>query len=99
MIVSQVGISGSTRIGNHVTLAGQVGVAGHLTIGDNVIIGAQSGIPSSVPANTGYSGSPGMPHKQWLRSMAVVANLPGLKKTVSSLEKRIAELEALQNRK
>ena len=30
LLVAQVGISGSTTIGNHVTLAGQVGVVGHL---------------------------------------------------------------------
>jgi UDP-3-O-[3-hydroxymyristoyl] glucosamine N-acyltransferase len=94
MIVSQVGISGSSKIGNHVTLAGQVGVAGHLTIGDNVIVGAQSGVPGSLPANAVYSGTPTIPHKEWLKSMAVVAKLPDLRKTVASLEKRIAGLEA-----
>lgn len=94
MIVSQVGISGSAKIGNHVTLAGQVGVAGHLTIGDNVLVGAQSGVPSSLPANGAYSGTPTMPHKEWLKSAMVVPKLPELKKTVSALEKRIAELEA-----
>ena len=36
LLVAQVGISGSTRLGNHVVLAGQVGVAGHLEIGDRV---------------------------------------------------------------
>jgi UDP-3-O-[3-hydroxymyristoyl] glucosamine N-acyltransferase len=95
MIVSQVGISGSTKVGNHVTLAGQVGVAGHLTIGDNVIVGAQSGVPGSLPANAGYSGTPVIPHKEWLKSMAVVAKLPDLRKTVASLEKRLAGLETL----
>jgi UDP-3-O-[3-hydroxymyristoyl] glucosamine N-acyltransferase len=99
MIVSQVGISGSVKIGNHVTLAGQVGVAGHLTIGDNVIVGAQAGVPSSLPANAFYSGSPTMPHKDWLRAMAVVPRLPELKKNISSLEKRIAELESKLNEK
>ena len=94
MIVSQVGISGSTKIGNHVTLAGQVGVAGHLSIGDNVMVGAQSGVPGSLAANAGYSGTPSMPHKDWLRAMAVVPRLPELKKTVNALEKRIAELES-----
>jgi len=94
MIVSQVGISGSSKVGNHVTLAGQVGVAGHLTIGDNVIVGAQSGVPGSLPADAVYSGTPVIPHKDWLKSMAVVANLPGLRKTVAALEKRIAGLEA-----
>jgi UDP-3-O-[3-hydroxymyristoyl] glucosamine N-acyltransferase len=93
MLCSQVGISGSARIGNHVTLTGQVGVAGHLTIGDNVMVGAKSGVPGSLPANAGYSGIPALPHKQWLRSMAVVANLPELKKSIHALEKKIAELE------
>lgn len=97
MIVSQVGISGSAKVGNHVTLAGQVGVAGHLTIGDNVLVGAQSGVPSSLAANAAYSGSPTMPHKEWLKSAMVVPRLPELKKTVSALEKRIAELEAKLN--
>lgn len=93
IIVSQVGVSGSTKIGNHVTLGGQVGVVGHLTIGDNVMIGAQSGVPNSVPANTVYSGSPIMPHKDWLRAMAIVPRLPELRKNISALEKKIAELE------
>jgi UDP-3-O-[3-hydroxymyristoyl] glucosamine N-acyltransferase len=94
MMASQVGISGSAKVGNHVSLGGQVGVAGHLTIGDNVMIGAQSGVPNSVPANAGYSGTPIMPHKDWLKAMAVVPRLPELRKTISALEKRIAELEA-----
>ncbi|MEI6305469.1 MAG: UDP-3-O-(3-hydroxymyristoyl)glucosamine N-acyltransferase [Deltaproteobacteria bacterium] len=94
MIVSQVGISGSTKLGNHVTLAGQVGVAGHLTIEDNVMVGAQSGVPSSLSANAGYSGSPTMPHKDWLKAMTVVPRLPELKKSIHALEKRIASLEA-----
>jgi UDP-3-O-[3-hydroxymyristoyl] glucosamine N-acyltransferase len=94
MIVSQVGISGSTKVGDHVTLAGQVGIAGHLSIGDNVMVGAKSGVPNSLAANAGYSGIPAQPHKEWLKSMAVVAHLPALKKTVTTLEKRIAELEA-----
>ncbi len=97
MIVSQVGISGSAKIGNHVTLAGQVGVAGHLTIGDNVMVGGQSGVPSSLPPNAAYSGSPAMPHKEWLKSSMVIPRLPELKKTVSALEKRVAELEATLN--
>ena len=95
MIVSQVGISGSAKIGNHVTLAGQVGVAGHLTIGDNVLVGAQSGVPGSLPANAAYSGTPTMPHKEWLKSSMILPRLPEMRKTVSSLEKRITQLEAL----
>lgn len=94
MIVSQVGIAGSSKIGNHVTLAGQVGVVGHVTIGDNVIVGAQGGVPGSLAGNAYYSGSPAMPHKEWLRTMGVLPKLPEMRKKLSELDKKIAELEA-----
>jgi UDP-3-O-[3-hydroxymyristoyl] glucosamine N-acyltransferase len=35
-----------------------------------------------------------MPHREWLRAMAVIPRLPELKKSISVLEKRIIELEA-----
>ncbi len=94
MLCSQVGISGSSKIGNHVTLTGQVGVAGHLTIGDNVIVGAQSGVPGSLAGNAYYSGTPTMPHKEWLRTMGVLPKLPEMRKKMTELEKKIAALEA-----
>ncbi len=94
MIVSQVGIAGSSKIGNHVTLAGQVGVVGHVSIGDNVIVGAQAGVPGSLAANAYYSGSPAMPHKEWLKTMGTLPKLPEMRKKLSELEKKIAELEA-----
>src|SRR5204862_5130966 len=43
ILVSQVGIAGSTTTGNYVVMAGQVGVADHLHIGDGASLGAQSG--------------------------------------------------------
>ena len=50
LLVSQVGIAGSTSTGNYVVMAGQVGVVDHLHIGDGAIIGAQSGVNRNVPA-------------------------------------------------
>lgn len=94
MIVSQVGIAGSSKIGNHVTLAGQVGIVGHISIGDNAIIGAQAGVPGSLEGNAYYSGSPVMPHKEWLRVMGTLPKLPDMRKKMIELEKKIAELEA-----
>jgi UDP-3-O-[3-hydroxymyristoyl] glucosamine N-acyltransferase len=93
MIVSQVGISGSTKLGEHVTLAGQVGVAGHIEIGDNVMVGAKSGVPNSIPAGQMVSGIPAFPHREWLRAANVYPKLPELRRTVTDLEKRIEELE------
>ena len=94
VIVSQVGISGSTKLGEFVTLGGQVGVAGHLEIGDRVMVGAKSGIHNDIPAGQVYSGYPAMPHKQWLKASMIVPRIPEMRRTIMDLEKRLKELEA-----
>lgn len=94
MIVSQVGISGSTKVGNHVTMGGQVGVAGHIQIGDNVMVGAKSGVPGNVAANQIVSGIPAFPHREWLKASGIYPRLPEFRKTLNALEKRVQELEA-----
>jgi UDP-3-O-[3-hydroxymyristoyl] glucosamine N-acyltransferase len=93
ILCSQVGVSGSSKVGNHVTLGGQVGVAGHIQIGDNVMIGAKSGVPGNIAPNQILSGIPVMPHRDWLRSSGVIPKLPEMRKTLIALEKRLAELE------
>jgi UDP-3-O-[3-hydroxymyristoyl] glucosamine N-acyltransferase len=87
VLAGQVGIAGSTRIGDGVTLAGQVGVAGHITVGDRVIATAQTGIPSSVEAGAVVSGYPAIDNRAWLKASAVFARLPDLLKRVRDLEK------------
>lgn len=93
IIVAQVGISGSTTLGSSVIIGGQAGLVGHINIGDAVMIGAQSGISEDVEANQIVSGSPHMPHRQWLRTQAIVGRLPDLYKKISLLEKQVRELE------
>lgn len=93
VLVAQVGISGSTTIGRHAVLAGQVGVSGHLTIGDHAMIGPQSGIARSVADGAVVSGSPEMPHKQWLRVQRELPRLPELKRQVAELERRLTAIE------
>jgi UDP-3-O-[3-hydroxymyristoyl] glucosamine N-acyltransferase len=92
IIVAQVGISGSTQIGRNVILAGQVGIVGHINIGDGVRIGAQSGVPNSIPAGHTVMGSPAVPHKDYLRTSAVLKKLPELYDRLKALEKQVASL-------
>lgn len=75
VIVSHVGISGSTELGDFVVLAGQVGVAGHLKIGAGARIAAQSGVMHDIPGGKEYGGSPARPVKQWLRQVATLERL------------------------
>ncbi len=93
VIVAQVGISGSTKIGSNVNLGGQVGVVGHIEIGDNVMVGAQSGVAHNLPANQGYTGSPALPHREFLRTITSLPKLPGMRKTLIDIEKRLKKIE------
>ena len=92
IIVSQVGISGSTTLGTGVVLGGQVGVAGHLRIGDRVMAAAKTGIHATVAERSVVSGFPAIPHQLWLRIAALVVKLPELVKEVRTLKKQMAEL-------
>jgi UDP-3-O-[3-hydroxymyristoyl] glucosamine N-acyltransferase len=92
VLVAQVGIAGSVTIGHHAVLAGQAGIAGHIELGDRVTIGPQAGVGKSIPAGQIISGSPGIPHRQWLRVQRIVSNLPELKRKLADLERQVAEL-------
>jgi UDP-3-O-[3-hydroxymyristoyl] glucosamine N-acyltransferase len=92
IIVAQVGISGSTRIGNHCTLGGQVGVVGHIKIGDHTMVGAQSGVINSLPGRQVVSGTPAIAHKDWLKASASFAQLPDMRRDISRLKRQLADL-------
>ena len=93
VLVAQVGIAGSVTIGNHAILAGQAGVAQHVTIGNRVTVVGQSGIGKSVPDGQIVSGTPGMPHRLWLKISSIIRKLPDMKKKIRELEKRLERVE------
>ena len=86
MIVSQVGISGSARLGNYVTMAGQAGLVGHIEVCDRVIIGAQSGVSKNVPEGEVWLGSPATPMQEQKEKFANINRLPKLFARVKKLE-------------
>ena len=94
ILVSQVGIAGSTTIGAGTVLAGQVGVAGHLTIGKEVRATAQTGIPNSLPDKAFVSGYPAIANREWLKASAVFRELPALRRQVQDLQRRLQTIEA-----
>jgi UDP-3-O-[3-hydroxymyristoyl] glucosamine N-acyltransferase len=90
LIMSQVGLAGSTRVGDGVVLAGQVGVRGHLEIGDKAQVAGQAGVFGDVPAGETWSGYPARPHRESLRATAALHKLAGMMKR---LERLLAERE------
>jgi UDP-3-O-[3-hydroxymyristoyl] glucosamine N-acyltransferase len=93
LVVAQVGISGSTEIGAGAILAGQAGIVGHLRVGDGARVGAQAGVGHDVPDGETHTGSPAMPHREWLRMSVALPRVPELLKQVRKLEQRVKELE------
>lgn len=87
ILIAQVGVSGSTTIGDGAILAGQVGVGGHLQIGAGARVGAQAGVTADIPAGATYSGYPARPHREALRAQAGVFKLPELLRRVRELER------------
>ena len=92
---AQVGVAGTTDIGNGVVLAGQVGLAGHMKIGDRAQVGAQSGVMNSIPAGQTYFGYPAMPQKEAFRQLAILRKLPEMYKEIKEFKKQLSQTKKL----
>ena len=75
VIAAQVGVAGSTRIGDGVMIGGQAGLADHLEIGDEVQIAAKAGVMCSVPSGEKWGGYPARPIRRWLKETATLSTL------------------------
>ncbi|XXF80549.1 UDP-3-O-(3-hydroxymyristoyl)glucosamine N-acyltransferase [Myxococcaceae bacterium GXIMD 01537] len=93
LLCAQAGIAGSSELGMGVILAGQVGVVGHIRVGDMARVGSQSGVAHDVEDGQTVSGSPAVPHREWLRTSAALGQLGDLLKEVRALRRRVEMLE------
>lgn len=75
ILVSQVGLAGSSTLGRNVVMGGQSATAGHLTIAPFTTLAARAGVTKSVPKGGVYSGFPLMEHKLWLKLQAKLAKI------------------------
>ncbi|MBV9080714.1 MAG: UDP-3-O-(3-hydroxymyristoyl)glucosamine N-acyltransferase [Elusimicrobia bacterium] len=89
ILVSQVGIAGSSKLGAGVVLAGQVGVADHVKIADGTKVGAQSGLNRDTERGDELFGSPAQPIADTLRQISLLRRLPELFKDVKKLKDKV----------
>jgi len=75
VVVAQVGIAGSTTVGDFAKIGGQAAIAGHLNIGRAVQIGAQAGVISDVEEGAVLLGSPAQPKRDFLRQVITLRNI------------------------
>lgn len=76
IIVAQVGIAGSSKIGNYCALGGQVGISGHLTIADKVQIAGQGGVIQNIKQEGAIlGGTPTVPLRDWHKQSIIMKKL------------------------
>jgi UDP-3-O-[3-hydroxymyristoyl] glucosamine N-acyltransferase len=92
VIAAQSGVSGSTKVGKQVIMAGQVGIVGHIHIADRTILAAQSGIMKSTKEGDVLFGYPAIDKGDQVKSLVVFRKLPQLLKRVEELEEKILNL-------
>ena len=86
LIAALVGIAGSTRIGRGAWLGGRASAINHLDIGDGARVTFGSTVTRDVASQETVSGYPARPHRDHLRSQALLARLPRLVERVERLE-------------
>ncbi|RUR75701.1 UDP-3-O-(3-hydroxymyristoyl)glucosamine N-acyltransferase [Chlorogloeopsis fritschii PCC 9212] len=90
-LAGQSGMAGGVKVGNRVILAGQVGIANQVKIGDGAIASAKAGIHNDVPPREIVSGTPAVPHKQYLKVSAILSRLPDIYQSLKQLQRQIGQ--------
>lgn len=72
LIVSQVGLAGSTTLGRNVVMGGQSGSGGHVSVGDFAQIAARGGISKDLAGGKNYAGHPIMELGEWFKLQAKI---------------------------
>jgi UDP-3-O-[3-hydroxymyristoyl] glucosamine N-acyltransferase len=75
VLVSQIGIAGSTELGDYVAFGGQAGVAGHLRIGAGAQVSGGSSVKDDIPAGERWVGAPAKPIREWMREQSALKKL------------------------
>ena len=87
LITAQVGIAGSTKVGDNSQMGGQAGVVPHVEIGPNSIIAAKSGVTKSLTGNQMYGGYPARPIRDQHKRDAVFQEVSKMKRKIDRLIK------------
>jgi UDP-3-O-[3-hydroxymyristoyl] glucosamine N-acyltransferase len=76
ILVAQVGVAGSTKLGRNTVVSGQSAFAEHLEIAPFTTFTARSGVTKSIhESGKVFSGYPLMEHRQWMRLQSKLAKL------------------------
>lgn len=92
LFCSQVGVAGSSRIGDRVVLAGQVGVNDNIFVGDDVIAGGATKIFTNAPKGSVLLGYPAIKMENHITAWKNIRRLTRLFDQVAELRETVAKL-------
>jgi UDP-3-O-[3-hydroxymyristoyl] glucosamine N-acyltransferase len=95
VIAAQTGFSGGVVVEDYAVIGGQVGIGDKARIESRAVLGSGCGILTSKIVRGGQVvwGTPARPLKQYLEQLANLARLPGLRKELADLKRRLTKLE------
>lgn len=75
LLVSQVGISGSSELGRNVIMAGQSATTGHVKIAPFTTLAGRAAVTADVEKSGTYAGFPLTEYKKWLKGQIMIKKL------------------------
>jgi len=95
VIAAQTGISGGVIVEDYVVIGGQVGIGDKVRIEAHAVLGSGSGVLTSKIVRAGQVvwGTPARPIREYLEALAGLAHLPAVRKEISDLRRRLAQIE------
>jgi UDP-3-O-[3-hydroxymyristoyl] glucosamine N-acyltransferase len=75
VLCGQVGLSGSTMVGDGAQFGAKAGVADHVTIGAGAQVMAAAGVMRDIPAGQAWGGAPAAPARQFWRQVAWLSRM------------------------
>jgi len=93
VVAAQVGVAGSSTIGEWAQIGGQVGISGHIKIGDKVKIQAKSGVAGNIENDSVLAGNPAFNYSKFNRSYVIYRKLPELEERLIALEEKLKAIQ------
>ncbi len=93
VMAGQIGMAGSSQIGNGVAVAGQAGVREHIKVGDGAQLGARACVLSDVAPGQTVLGFPAIDAKDQIRIWMASRRLPDM---VKQLRKTVARVDRIE---
>ncbi len=95
VVAAQTGFSGGVVVEDYAVIGGQVGIGDKARIESRAVLGSGSGVLTSKIVRAGQVmwGTPARPLKEHLERLANFDRLPGMRRELAELRKRVEELE------